>query len=226
MRHRPISRIIARLDAHHRLAIAGTIALGVFLIARDRLQTPASVVITWDAYALATLAMAWTSIVLEHPRELRRNTSLQDSGRTAIFVLLLLAAVASIFSVVLLLGPARNSSDGWAPLHIVLGFLAVACSWTLVHTIFTLHYAHRFYGPGDAGTETKHAGGLDFPETEEPDYLDFAYFSFVIGMTSQVSDVQITSRPMRRLGLLHGVISFGFNTMVLALGINVLSGLL
>ncbi len=93
----------------------------------------------------------------------------------------------------------------------------------LVHTIFTLRYAHIYYGTDD---EQNRVGGLEFPDEENPDYLDFAYFSFIIGMTSQVSDVSIHSKRLRRLGLLHGLIAFFFNVTIIALSINTVSGLL
>jgi uncharacterized membrane protein len=89
-----------------------------------------------------------------------------------------------------------------------------------------LRYAHAFYGDSDDPGVHQHAGGLIFPGDRLPDYFDFAYFSFVVGMACQVSDVQITSRRMRRLTLAHSVLSFGFNTLVLALLINTVSGLL
>jgi uncharacterized membrane protein len=95
-----------------------------------------------------------------------------------------------------------------------------------MHTVFSLRYAHLFYRESGAAPSEGLAGGLAFPEEPEPDYLDFAYFAFVIGMTCQVSDVQITSRPIRHLALLHGVLSFAFNTVILALSVNIISGLL
>jgi uncharacterized membrane protein len=99
-------------------------------------------------------------------------------------------------------------------------------SWSLMHTVFGLRYAHAFYGDSDQPCENRHAGGLVFPGERMPDYFDFAYFSFVIGMTCQVSDVQITSHRMRRLTLLQSVLAFGFNTIILALLINTVSSLL
>ncbi len=98
-------------------------------------------------------------------------------------------------------------------------------SWLLVHTIFAMHYAHEYYQDHQTQSDCK-AGGLDFPEDIEPDYWDFLYFSFVIGMTSQVSDVQITSRSMRRLSLLHSILSFFFNTAIVAMSINIIAGLI
>lgn len=103
-------------------------------------------------------------------------------------------------------------------LHVTLAAITVASSWLLVHSVFTLRYAHLYYG--DDRKQTKHPGGLDFPHEPEPDYLDFAYFSFVIGMTSQVSDVAIGSKQMRRAALAHGVLSFLFNTIIIALTVS------
>ena len=99
-------------------------------------------------------------------------------------------------------------------------------SWFLIHTVFAMHYAHGYYRDEDEGPDFASAGGLEFPNEKEPDFLDFAYFSFVIGMTCQVSDVQVSSQGMRRLALVHGLLSFVFNTVILALSINLASGLL
>jgi uncharacterized membrane protein len=108
----------------------------------------------------------------------------------------------------------------------VLSVLAVIVSWCLLHTVFTFRYAHLFYHNPNITRLDKQRRGVLFPDETPPDYLDFAYFAFVIGMTCQVSDVQIASRPIRHLALLHGVLSFGFNTVILALSINLISGLL
>jgi uncharacterized membrane protein len=106
-------------------------------------------------------------------------------------------------------------------LRIVLASLSMLASWTLTHTMFALYYAHHYYGTGDADHADR--GGLQFPGEPTPDYWDFFYFSFVIGMTCQVSDVQVGSRPMRRLVLIHGVLSFFFNAVILALAVNFLA---
>jgi uncharacterized membrane protein len=108
----------------------------------------------------------------------------------------------------------------------MLGLATVVLSWSLMHTVFGLRYAHAFYGDSDEPGENRHAGGLLFPGERMPDYFDFAYFSFVVGMTCQVSDVQITSHRMRRLTLLQSALAFGFNTIILALLINTVSSLL
>jgi len=133
---------------------------------------------------------------------------------------------AALFAVGFLVSVKKSQAGDHFIIHLLLTLLTVIFSWTLVHTVFGFRYAHAFYGDsGDPGVQ-KHAGGLIFPGDQPPDYLDFAYFSFVVGMTCQVSDVQITSRRMRRLTLAQSILSFGFNTIVLALVINIaVSGL-
>jgi uncharacterized membrane protein len=108
--------------------------------------------------------------------------------------------------------------------HLPIAVAGMLFSWVLIHTGFTLRYAHIFYGDHKTKPNT-HAGGLNFPGDTMPDYLDFAYFSFVLGMTFQVSDIQITSKRFRRLALLHGLISFSFDTTMIALTINILAGI-
>ena len=115
--------------------------------------------------------------------------------------------------------------NGYQDLHLFMAVLAVIESWLLIHTVFTLRYAHVFYRLEQEADVEGSGRGLIFPGGDNPDYEDFAYFSFVIGMTCQVSDVNITSRFMRRLALLHGLLSFAFNTVILALSINIISGL-
>ena len=107
--------------------------------------------------------------------------------------------------------------------RLVLAGLTVVASWTLADTTFALHYAHHYYGDRPAAGAQQDRGGLTFPGEEQSDYWDFLYFSFVIGMTCQVSDMQVTSRPMRRLTLVHGVLSFFFNILILALAVNLLA---
>jgi uncharacterized membrane protein len=110
-------------------------------------------------------------------------------------------------------------------LHVTLSVVTIVGSWLLVHTIFASHYARAYYKTGKSLSQCK-KDGLDFPSDSEPDYWDFLYFSFVIGMTSQTSDVEVTSREIRRLALLHGVLSFFFNTTIVAMTINIIAGLI
>jgi len=135
------------------------------------------------------------------------------------------AATASLLAVGLLLGSAKDLPPTALAEHIALSVSAVVISWLLVHTVFTLRYAHFYFYDARDVERREVAGGLIFPGKGSPCYMDFAYFSFVIGMTCQVSDVQISSTKIRRLALLHGLISFAFNTAILAMFVNIIAGL-
>jgi uncharacterized membrane protein len=125
---------------------------------------------------------------------------------------------------------ASTSNKGLPPstlaLEVTLSLVAIVCSWFLTHTMFALHYTTCYYHPDILNQETGYSGGLDFPGEELPDYWDFMYFSFTLGMTAQTSDVSIPSLSMRRLALGHGMISFLFYVVILASGVNVASGML
>ncbi len=121
---------------------------------------------------------------------------------------------------VLLLSSSKSLKGRELTEYMSLSICSVIFAWWMVHTVFTFRYAHVFY---QKSSKNKFTGGLEFPEEPEPDYLDFAYFSFVVGMTFQVSDIQITSKNLRRLCLLHGLVSFIFNTVIIALTISVIS---
>ncbi len=183
------------------------------------------ILVAWNAFAFVFLALAWVSIIFGNPQRLVHAAQLQDSSRTAIFLFVVGGAFASLLAVGLLLGAAKGLVRGPLAEHIIIAALTVVLSWCLMHTVFTLHYAHIFYVASDNAPLETDGAGLDFPQEKHPDYLDFAYFSFVVGMTCQVSDVQITSRRIRRIALVHGVLSFIFNTVILALSINLASGL-
>ena len=212
---------IVRLDSHHRLLVALFAAAAVFVLTEKGVTFAADLVLSWTVFAAVSLLLAWVVILTGDPATVRRSAVLQDASRTLILTVVVLASCGSLGGVWALLGAARSLSGGAYVLCMVLAPVAVAISWCLVHTVFTLRYAHVYYGAGEIhGT---HHGGLEFPGDHAPDYMDFAYYAFVVGMTAQVSDVQVTSRRLRRLTLVHGVISFAFNTVILALTINVLA---
>ena len=151
--------------------------------------------------------------------DLREKAQFEDEG-IGLIVLITLGAIAlSLGSLALLLGRGNTGA-----IRLAIAVVNVPLGWATLHTVMAFHYAHLFYGrdekregkPGDAG-------GLDFPKTAEPSVMDFIYYSFVVGMTAQVSDVDITSRKMRRTTTVHGVVSFFFNTVILAFAVNVLT---
>jgi uncharacterized membrane protein len=215
---------IGRFEAHHRQLIALPLAiLGFLVFPSHSLLT--RLIECWNIYAAALLLSAWAAILTADPRYAQRTAKLQDSSRAALFVFVLAAACMSLLAVLFILREHKLLHTSFLGLHLGLSILAVVESWLLIHTVFALRYAHAFYR-GEAEKEVEGpGGGLLFPDEKKPNYMDFAYFSFVIGMTFQVSDVQITSRSIRRLALLQGLLSFAFNTAIIALSINVMSAL-
>lgn len=216
-------RAMKSLDAHHRLLLALLVGSSIFLLLARRVDEATRLVAVWDGFALTEVGFAWWTIISSDTDQIRRTAQRQDVSRTIMFIMIVIGAGISLLAVGLLLGPSQSVDRENLIGHILLSAFAVASSWLIVHTVFTLHYAHRYY---QTTKHKPHEGGLAFPEEPEPDYLDFAYFSLVIGMTCQVSDVQITARTMRHLTLLHGVLSFAFNTVILALMVNLIAGLL
>ena len=221
-----VLRWFPREDARHRFAISLAFAAVIFLSLRGHMSLLTELIVTWDAFALCSLVLAWVTIVTTPRSQLRAHAKLEDVSRFAVFVFVVMAACAALFAVGFLIRTNRAELRDHLTAHLLVALGTVAVSWSLVHTVFSLRYAHIFYGDRGQGIDDHHACGLHFPGEKVPDYSDFAYYAFVIGMTCQVSDVQVTSGRMRRLTMLHGVLAFGFNTVILALLINTVSGLL
>lgn len=217
-----ITHHICEIDARHRLLFAFCIAVICYLALGSQVSLPTRVVATWDTFAGSALAATWVTIIAAEHTHIRQKARTQDLSRKLIFVFTVVAACASLFAVIFLLSSVKLTTH--LLVHASLAVFAIISGWSLMHTVFALRYAHAYYG--DSDDPDQHVGGLEFPNDETPDYLDFAYFSFVIGMTCQVSDVEIASKPLRRLALLHGLLSFIFNTVILALTINAVATLL
>lgn len=197
----------------------------VSLLLPSWFHLPTRMLCVWDTGMICFLGLTWSAMMKATPETMRRYARQEDIGRLVILSLITMAACASLFAIGFILHDKGASTDKVLFLHLTLSSVTIIGSWLLVHTIFAFHYANGYYQDGKTLNECK-AEGLDFPSEIEPDYWDFLYFSFVIGMTSQVSDVQITSRSLRRLTLLHSVLSFFFNTMILAMSINIIAGLI
>jgi uncharacterized membrane protein len=207
---RVFHRLRARPSLLTGLAVAATSAAALLPVLPDS-RSP---LIAWNLGAIAYLARLAASMLGATPETMRRRAAILDEGNWTIFALTVGAAGAALAAILVDLAASKGEPGQAA--RAVLAAATVLVSWTFVHTVFAQHYAHLWF---------LRMGGLDFPDTPEPDIWDCVYFSFVIGMTFQVSDVQVTSREMRRLVLVHGLVSFLFNTVILALSVNLAAGL-
>jgi uncharacterized membrane protein len=229
--------------SHNRPRLFGSVLAGAILYALlpTSLSTPIRSIVAWDLGILLYLALLLGMVAVSTPEKVRFRAQREDERAWAILVLVVGAALASMIAIGVVLHQAKDLQGWLSTAAIALAGLTILLSWLMAHSMFALHFAHAYYGdgpdsdgPDDASGEDPDgqggrgevAGGLAFPGKDEPDYWDFLYFAFVVGMTCQVSDVQVTSRRMRRLTLGHGLIAFLFNTVVLALCINILAGLL
>jgi uncharacterized membrane protein len=211
----PIRIVRARPRLFFALGVGLVVTVATARATDWRLAT--RVLTGWDLAVALYLALAFHLMARSDVHRIRRHAAMQDEGQLTILTCTVAAALASLGAIFAELG---TSAAGAArpPSHVILTTLTIFLSWAFIHTIFALHYAHEFYDD-TAGR------GMAFPGGEpNPDYWDFVYFSFVIGMTSQVSDVAITSKLIRRTATVHGVVSFLFNTALLAITVNLAAG--
>jgi uncharacterized membrane protein len=210
-----------RLTASIVIGIVVGVACKVF---DTRLGTTTSLILGWDALSLSYLASMLFNWFQHDPVDMRRQAALDDQGREMISFLVIAAAAASVVAVGLELSLAKGVHGLEKTVHIVLAFGTVVVSWLMVQTIFTLHYAHEYYG-ADEHDSARDAGGIHFPGDEPPDYWDFFYFSIVIGVACATADANFTSKGLRRIGTVHSLVAFAFNTLIVALTINLTAGL-
>lgn len=212
---------IVRLHGRLLAAIGVGLVAGIALFGVD-IHPATRALGGWNCGVLFYLALIFSEARRGDITQLKKRAGEEDENAIALLFLTFVAAAASFVAVVIELAGARDA-EGWrAALSIILAMSTIVLSWFFVHTEFALHYAHEFYGEG----RDKRTGGLSFPGRQPPDYWDFLYFSLVIAMTSQVSDVAVTSRSLRGVISMHGVLSFFFNLGILALTVNMLSNLL
>ena len=209
-----------RLGAAQRLAAA--LALGIlgYVVLPDAISWHTRLVVSWDAGTLAYLLFAWIIIATADATETRAHALAQDISGYIIFLVVLGAACASIVAIGFVVGTLRGLEVGPKSWHLGITVAALTLSWLLIQTVYVFHYAHAYYRHEDGDSPQP---ALKFPGNREPDYGDFAYYSFVIGMTSQVSDVQVIAPRLRTMTLQHAVLAFIFNIAVLALSINTIA---
>lgn len=208
-----------RLPSIYKLVVSigiATIASAVLMSVHMELMT--RVMIGWDIFSICMLIISLVIFTSMRPRQIRLLAKQEDAGRVVVFGIVLAATIGSLMGVMILLGNKEFLLGKGLETFIYIA--GVICSWFLLHTIFTYRYALLYYGDHPLDPDL-HTVGLQIPNELWPDYLDFAYFAFVIGMTFQVSDIEISSRTIRRVALMHGILSFLFNTVIVALAINV-----
>jgi uncharacterized membrane protein len=200
--------------AHVRLWISVALRLAAMLVLPASPTTITRMLIGWDIGVMLYLVLVAAMMTGSSVTAIRRNAASQDEGALALLVLSVAAAVASLGAIFAELATIDSTNPSYG-LYIALTIATVVLSWTFTHTIFALHYAHEFYG------EHARQRCFRFPDDGQPDYWDFVYFAFVIGMTFQVSDVAVTQKSARRLVVAHGVLSFFFTTAIVALTVNI-----
>ena len=204
------------------------LAAGLLLaLIPSALDTATRTILAWDVGCVAYVWMTLRRIRHRDASYIRAMARALDEGQHIILALVLALSAASLIAVAAELSFAKDAHGLDKALRVALAIGTVSVSWFVTQLIFALHYAHEYYAPDDDGDPgTLQQGGLKFPDDDEPDYWDFVHFAVVIGVASQTADIEFTSKRMRRIGTVHGIVAFTFNTVVLALTINILAGLL
>ena len=215
--------VLRMIKARPRLLLSAVVGILTVLVLQRVSDLPriACIIVGWNAGACLYLALAGRMIVSSSHERMRARALEEDEGRLTVLALVVAAAVMCLGAIVAELATAQDMAGAERSAHIGLAVLTIVSSWAFTQVMFALHYAHDYYSAVAHG----HPGGLDFPHESAPDYGDFLYFAFIIGTSAQTADVSLTSRVMRRTGLVHCVLAFFFNTTLLALTINIASGL-
>jgi uncharacterized membrane protein len=212
VRFRKMPKPIRVVYARPRTFLSILTGIAAFFLLPGSLRLVTRLLIAWDIFAGLYLVLVFIMVLRSGLLHIKRNAALQDDGQFLILMMAALGAFASLAAIVSELGASHHGVP-----ELLLATVTIALSWAAVHTIFSLHYAHQYYRGAKPG-------GLQFPsgdQQDHADYWDFVYFSFVIGMTAQVSDVGITDKIIRRTATVHGIISFVFNTALVALMVNI-----
>ena len=205
------------------LLVSAAFAVAAWLAMRTVLAPSTSIVAAIDLGGLLFLALTAIMVFRATPESTQARAADLDEGEVGMVLVTLAAGAVSLTAVFLEASAASAAGKAAEALHLLLAAASIVIAWLVLHTLFGLHYAHLYYS--DLG-EAPIRGGLKFSGDDPPDYWDFLYFSFVVGMTCQTSDTGVTERHFRRLSLLQGVVSFFFNTVILAMAINIAAGLL
>ena len=214
--------ILSNLTHWPRLLFSIAAGIVVYFLTAAIPQQSIRGLLGWDTMAVLYTFIAVVTLNSQRGlHRLREKAAQEDENGWVILLLLCVAAVTSLAAIATLFINTKSLPPDQLHVHLALAALTIIGSWSFIHTLFAFHYAHEYFGDSDARPDRfEMRGGLEFPKTEEPIFSDFLYFSYIIGMTCQVSDVQVSKSGMRRLALLHGILAFFFNTIILALSVN------
>ena len=214
-RHRMLRLVRARPRIF--IAAAAGVAVGVLLptVLVDHLVT--RLLVAWNVGTCFYVLLAAIMMIRSSHDHMRRRAQIQDDGAVAILILVVISAVASLVAIAAELAVVKDMHGLVKGAHIALAGMTVISSWAFIQVMFALHYAHEYY----AALSQDRPKGIQFPEDDWPDYGDFFYFSAIIGTSGQTADVSFTSKSMRRIGSVHCILAYLFNTTVLALLINI-----
>lgn len=220
---RKSKNILENTSPISRVSISAFLAIITYVFVRKQEFNPTILMtLLWDIFALTYIIISWTVFFTSNIEHIKKKALTDDGGKLFVFFIVVFASFVSMITVATLV-ISKDSLGMKEAVYLPIIIGGILLSWTLVHTTFCFHYAHLYYDNFEGTNDNME--GLEFPKEKCPDYIDFAYFSFVIGMTFQVSDVEISSRKIRRLSLLHSLLSFLLNTFVVALTINLIAGL-
>lgn len=218
------STVLLALKRRPRLPLCALVAVGAYIVAPATLQAATRALIGWNIGAWTYFALILLMIVRGASEGVRLHAAQEDENPWILLVIGVGAASAAVAAILWELGPVKDMTGIVKGLHIGLVASTIVSAWTLIHVLFALHYAGEYYAASanDGGVPR---GGLKFPGDADPSWADFFYQAFVIGCACATADVNTTSRAMRRTCLAQGIVAFFFNTIVLALTINIGAGL-
>jgi uncharacterized membrane protein len=222
-KHRKQPFFLRHATARPRLLLSAAIGATAYVLLPGPLALTTRLLAAWDVGVLLYISLAMTMMLTSSEAMMRRRAAIEDEGRFVVLALVVIAATASLVAIGAELMLIGQSTGTMRALQLGLSVLTIVASWSFIHLIFTQHYAHEFYieRHRDAAGKMVNTGGLAFPGAGPPDYIDFLYFSFTIGVANQTADIAVTSREMRRLALIHSILAYLFNTTILALTINI-----
>lgn len=215
--------IFLRLHPVQKLIISLSLSIAAYFIIPSKAPSLITITFSWDVFAVCYLILSWVVIIKRSVAQIRKEAKKDDGSLTYVFLLIMLSSFTSLVMVLLLVVSHDGDSEGNG-YYLPVAIGGILLSWFMIHSTYTFHYAHIYYDDDD-DNPGKDAHGLEFPGNDKLNYIDFAYFAFVIGCTFQVSDVEISSAKIRRVAFIHGLISFFLNTFVVALTINLIAGL-